>query len=35
MKNYRFSGLVEKEEGFEFCQAFRDEVDYFGRAACA
>ena len=28
MKNYRFSGLVEQEEGFEFCQAFRDEVDW-------
>ena len=28
MKNYRFWELVEKEKGFEFCQAFRDEVDW-------
>ncbi len=28
MKNCRFQGLVEKEQGFEFCQAFRDEVDW-------
>ena len=28
MKNDRFVELVEKEKGFEFCQAFRDEVDW-------
>ena len=28
MKNYRFTELVEKEKGFEFYQAFRDEVDW-------
>jgi hypothetical protein len=28
MDNYRFSELVEKEKGFEFYQAFRDEVDW-------
>ncbi len=28
MENYRFMKLVEKEEGFEFYQAFRDEVDW-------
>ncbi len=28
MKSYRFLELVEKEKGFEFCQAFRDEVDW-------
>ena len=28
MENYRFLELVEKENGFEFCQAFRDEVDW-------
>ena len=28
MKNDRFIELVEKEKGFEFCQAFRDEVDW-------
>ncbi len=28
MKKYRFPELVEKEKGFEFYQAFRDEVDW-------
>ena len=28
MENSRFLELVEKEQGFEFCQAFRDEVDW-------
>ena len=28
MGNYRFVELAEKENGFEFCQAFRDEVDW-------
>ncbi len=28
MENYRFLSLVEKENGFEFYQAFRDEVDW-------
>lgn len=28
MQNYRFMELVEKENGFEFFQAFRDEVDW-------
>ena len=28
MDNYRFMELAEKENGFEFCQAFRDEVDW-------
>lgn len=28
MENYRFLELVEKENGFEFYQAFRDEVDW-------
>ncbi len=28
MKSYRFLELVKKENGFEFCQAFRDEVDW-------
>ena len=28
MESYRFLELVEKEKGFEFCQAFRDEVDW-------
>ena len=28
MKNYRFAELVEKEHGFEFYQAFRDETDW-------
>ena len=28
MKDYRFMELVEKEKGFEFYQAFRDEVDW-------
>ena len=28
MKNYRFIELVEKEKGFEFYQAFRDETDW-------
>ncbi len=28
MENYRFSELVEREKGFEFYQAFRDEVDW-------
>ena len=28
MKNYRFLELAEKENGFEFCQAFRDETDW-------
>ena len=28
METWRFSELVEKEKGFEFCQAFRDEVDW-------
>ena len=28
MDNYRFLELVEKEKGFEFYQAFRDEVDW-------
>ena len=28
MENYRFMELVEKEKGFEFYQAFRDEVDW-------
>ena len=28
MDNYRFMQLVEKENGFEFYQAFRDEIDW-------
>ena len=28
MKDYHFTELVEKEKGFEFYQAFRDEVDW-------
>ena len=28
MESYRFMELVEKEKGFEFCLAFRDEVDW-------
>lgn len=28
MDNYRFLELVEKEKGFEFYQAFRDEMDW-------
>ncbi len=28
MKNYRFTELAEREKGFEFCQAFRDEIDW-------
>ena len=28
MENYRFLELAEKENGFEFYQAFRDEVDW-------
>lgn len=28
MQNDRFMELVKKEKGFEFCQAFRDEVDW-------
>ncbi len=28
MENYCFLELVEKEKGFEFCQAFRDELDW-------
>ena len=28
MESYRFMELVEKENGFEFYQAFRDEVDW-------
>lgn len=28
MEDYRFLELVEKEKGFEFYQAFRDEVDW-------
>ena len=28
MENYRFTELVEKEKGFEFYQAFREEVDW-------
>lgn len=28
MENYRFTELVRKENGFEFCQAFREEVDW-------
>ena len=28
MESYRFTELVEKENGFEFYQAFRDEVDW-------
>ena len=28
MKKSRFMALVEKEKGFEFCQAFREEVDW-------
>ena len=27
MDTYRFMELVEKENGFEFYQAFRDELD--------
>lgn len=27
IKNDRFMELVKKENGFEFCQAFRDELD--------
>ena len=27
MEDSRFIELVEREKGFEFCQAFRDEVD--------
>ena len=28
MENYRFTELVKKEKGFEFYQAFREEVDW-------
>ncbi|MCR4656673.1 MAG: hypothetical protein K5770_10650 [Lachnospiraceae bacterium] len=28
MEGFRFTELVNKENGFEFCQAFRDEVDW-------
>ncbi len=28
MKTYRFLELVEKEKGFEYYQAFRDEIDW-------
>ncbi|MCR5793891.1 MAG: hypothetical protein K6G61_00915 [Solobacterium sp.] len=28
MENCRFRELAEKEKGFEFCQAFRDETDW-------
>ena len=28
MENYRFLELAEKEKGFEFYQAFRDEIDW-------
>ena len=28
MDSYRFAELVKKENGFEFYQAFRDEVDW-------
>ena len=28
MESYRFMELVEKEKGFEYYQAFRDEVDW-------
>lgn len=28
MENYRFLELAEKENGFEFYQAFRDEIDW-------
>ncbi len=28
MENSRFWELVEKEQGFEFCQAFREETDW-------
>ena len=28
MADYRFVQLVKKEKGFEFYQAFRDEVDW-------
>ena len=28
MENYRFIELVEKEKGFEFYQAFREEIDW-------
>ena len=28
MENYRFQELVKKEDGFEFYQAFRDELDW-------
>lgn len=28
MEDSRFIELVEREKGFEFCQAFRDEVDW-------
>ena len=28
MESCRFTELVEKEQGFEYCQAFRDEVDW-------
>ena len=28
MENYRFMELVKKENGFEFYQAFRDEIDW-------
>ena len=28
MENYHFLDLVEKENGFEFYQAFRDEIDW-------
>ena len=36
MDNYRFTELVEKEQGFEFYQAFRDEVDWIigGKDGC-
>ena len=28
MEDFRFIELVEREKGFEFCQAFRDEIDW-------
>ncbi len=28
MEKYRFLELIKKEDGFEFCQAFRDEADW-------
>ncbi len=28
MEKYRFLELIKKDDGFEFCQAFRDEADW-------